>query len=408
MPRKLDRLKHLLVGSGNVDTGKATVRLLSVAAVLLLFAVIATGCGGEPEVATSAGAPTREATPTQAPTATSTVAATPSPAATFTAIPSPTPSPVPTADLRSPLTGLPVGDPALLQMQPMAVQIDNAPAARPQTGLSQASLVYEAQAEGGITRYTAFYLDNSPEIIGPVRSARLIDLEIVPEYQGLLTHFGASSGVIQKLYDLPVLELDLAADYSIGYYWRSPDRPAPNNAFVRLADLRQLAEQNGIIRAVKVPSLYFRSLGEMPFDSVTKASRVTTVGIPYGSACDVRYMYDAQSNSYRRYVEGVPAVDVADGQQIAPKNVIVQFANVIQTGIIEDVNGSHSLEYELQGEGEAIIFRDGLQIEAKWSRHSLNEVTSYYDSSGNRIGLSPGTTWIQIVPVGWSIEAGGS
>jgi hypothetical protein len=120
-----------------------------------------------------------------------------SPAASPSPTPTPRPFPSPTPVIyHSPLTGEQVPSPP---PRPIAVQIDNAPAARPQIGLVDADLVYETPTEAQLTRFTAFYQTRQPDVVGPDRSARLVDLQVIPAHDAILAFSGASTGVQDRL-----------------------------------------------------------------------------------------------------------------------------------------------------------------------------------------------------------------
>jgi len=275
-------------------------------------------------------------------------------------------------------------------IRPIGVQIDNAPGARPQTGLTAADLVYETPTEAQLTRYTAFYQTRAPQVVGPVRSARIVDLHVIPEYDGILAYSGASVGVsglmaAQKLERLQV-QTNAAASS-----WRDSSRYAPDNLYASVAKLREIAQNFGWARPSKAQSMVF---GPAP----AGGSFAKGVSIPYSTG-PVDFRYNVSTKSYDRFMNGAPDVDAGNGQTISPSNVIVLFTNFRTTNIVEDEEGDLSLDPKLQGQGTAWILRDNREYVVKWERGSLNQVTRFIDpKTGKDVPLAQGQTWICLIP----------
>lgn len=274
--------------------------------------------------------------------------------------------------------------------RPIAVQIDNAPLARPHTGLTEADIVYETPTEAQLTRFTAFYQTKAPEVLGPVRSARLVDLEVVPAHDGMLAYSGASIGVQDLLWqsgiDLLVVEGNAA---EAG--WRDWSRPAPHNLYTSIPALRAVADRFGWSRPTTAESFSF---GPPPEGGESSAG----VDIPY-AAGPVSFQYDAGGNRYLRVMDGVPHSDAQTGEQVAPRNVVVLFATFTQTGIVEDVLGAYSLDVDLQSGGDAWIFRDGKRYGVRWERAGTDQVFRFVDpGTGQEVSLGEGQTWVCLVP----------
>lgn len=352
-------------------------------ALVLVLSLVLTGCSFR-----SQATPTATVAPAATPTATATATPSPTPSPTPTPTPTATPTPTPTpVAYRSTLTGQPMAEPP---PRPIAVQIDNAPEARPQTGLTAADLVYETPTEAQVTRFTAFYQTTAPDTVGPVRSARLIDLEIVPEHDAMLAYSGAATEVeawlAQAGLDLLHVEWNAAA---AGF--RSAARPAPHNLYTSIPALREVAGGFEWERPTSAPSLAF---GPAP-EGGHPASGVT---IPYAVG-GADFTYNPATNSYDRVMGGVPHNDAVTGEQISPRNVVVLDAIFTQTGIVEDIYGSLSLLVELQGSGTASIFRDGQQYDVEWHRPTLTDVLTFTDpATGQAVPLGEGQTWIALVP----------
>lgn len=297
----------------------------------------------------------------------------------------------PPPEYNCPLDGTKVTSFAATEKRPVLVQVDNAPAARPQSGLSQADIVYEAMAEGDVTRFSAIFACREVDAIGPVRSARLINLELVPEYTALLSNSGSSRGTSDALEAAALPNIN---DPSYPQaYWRVDDRAAPHDMMTSTSNIRNAAESVGIPATYKVTPLLFKDDAPAP--------AVTSIGVPYSGIADVSYRYDPGSNSWQRFIGGEPHIDSLNGAQISPKNVVIQYVNISDSDIEEDAGGNMGLIFGLQGTGRVQVFRDGQMVEGTWERTGESSVTWYLDASGKPIPLNRGLTFVQLVPVGF-------
>lgn len=317
------------------------------------------------------------------------------------ALPEPPPPP---PKYYCPLSGAEYDTKAPTIRRPVVVQVDNAPAARPQAGLSQADIVYEAMAEGQVTRFSAVFMCTDAEVVGPVRSARLINLELVPEYSALLANSGASSGVTAELEARPdIPNINHPGFPSI--YWRTDDRVAPHNLMTSTASVRQAANDAGFPVETEIMGPVFKASPPVAGSSPAAVQAVTTISVPYSAWVDVSYRYNPAGNSWLRFIGGAPHIDAATGAQIAARNVIIQYVPVTESHIVEDTGGNLGLVFTLTGSGKAVIFRDGQVVSGTWKRSTPGEVTTYVDAAGKPIPLLPGQTWIQLVapdfPAGW-------
>ncbi len=300
----------------------------------------------------------------------------------------PAPTSTPRPAFRSPLTGLPIDKAEDLSRRPLLVKLGNSEAERPQAGLALADVVYESVTEGGITRYAAVFQSHEVANLGPVRSARLSDLQIAPEFKAVLAHVGASNPIMSLLRGGTVLDLDQF--FYQQYYHRTSDRVAPYNVYTSTADLRRGFADRGFTPSAPIaPSL---------FDEEPPAGTPAgTVDFEFAPETPVQYVYDVARHAYWQMEYDVPTTDASTGQPVPIANLIVQFAPVQATDIVEDRNGTHSLEYDLVGSGKVLLFRDGLQVEATWRRNSLSDRTTFVDPAGNGIPLARGSVWIAVV-----------
>ncbi len=323
----------------------------------------------------------------------------PRPSLPATAAPA-TPRPSPTPPPRTcPLCGQEVRDPTTLTLPPLAVKIDNSSGARPQSGLSEACIVYEHLTEWGVTRFTALYLCQRPDNIGPIRSARLIDLDLARQYGAVLVHVGASAPIMGLLRVSGLWDLDQFW-YPYAYY-RSNSRYAPYNVFSVTPMMQEIIQAMGW-QGQDVAGQDFLFDRE-PAPGGTPASRLE---IPFSPYNPVEYRYDEGKGSYLRWVSGEPHSD-SDNEQISAANVVVQWVESRQTDIIEDALGARSVQFELTGEGVAEVFRDGQVFHARWVRSNPDEMTKFYDMEARLLPLKPGNIWIVVVPIEMEITKEG-
>ncbi|MBI5876200.1 MAG: DUF3048 domain-containing protein [Chloroflexi bacterium] len=293
-----------------------------------------------------------------------------------------------------PLTGLPLATTDALQRRPLNARIDNAPAARPQSGLSDADIIYESLAEGGITRFTAIFLCSPNDAdIGPIRSARLIDLQLAPMYKAILVHVGASAPVLDLIYASEVGEADFdPVFHATPGFGRISTREAPHNVYSSIGALWSIAAKRGLTGPVDLQGASFSNTP--PVGGAPGAS----VSVPYNYAVtNVGYTYD--NGSYIKTIGGDPHIDANTGKALRFANVIILYAQTTYSDALEDGVSSRSLYYSVQGAGRAIILRDGASYQAVWHHEGRNIVFHYTDDAGRVIPLKPGKTMINIVPL---------
>jgi hypothetical protein len=368
--------------------------------ILLLVGLL--GCAGtEP-------APTPTPTRTPAPAATATrlpPTETPTPPSTATPTTAPTtavdPDTPPPPDV-NPLTGQQVADVALLERIPIAIKVSNSPEVRPQSGLSSADLVFEHFAEGGITRFTTVFYGSDAERVGSVRSGRLIDLEIPAMYGALFGYSGSSAGVKERIRNSDLFPDRIAApDFGVGepYFYRVPQegKAFEHTLFTDPATLRKLAEERGINRRPDYER--FMRFSETP----PGGTDVTYFEINYlPGVCTAEWTYDAARGVWGRATAGAVHVDALTGEQIVASNVVILYANHVETDILEDTwGGGHmSIEVQLWNSGPVLVFRDGKMLNGYWQRTERDHMLTFWDGAGNPLPLKPGHTWFQAVPLG--------
>ncbi|MGC9358752.1 MAG: DUF3048 domain-containing protein [Anaerolineae bacterium] len=310
---------------------------------------------------------------------------------TATSLPTATPVPTPTTDpYVNPLTGLRVDDPSKLDRRVLAVRIGNDAVIRPQEGLGQAEIVFEELMEGNtVTRFTALFLAADAERLRPIRSARLSSLQIVPMFDAVLVHSGASDPIRWRISQEDFTDLDQyfhAKPYGIleGYDWRG-------RMYTSVEDIHAYLEERGWEAEPAVKPLAFDT--EAP-----EGPPALTIDIPYSDSSSVRWEYDESSNLYQRWVAGEPHTDALTGEQIDAANVVVLYAEHRETDIVEDSLGSTAIDIWLQGQGRAVICRDGVRLDVTWERVAEDEPLVFRDDEGDIVPFRPGQTWFQIVP----------
>jgi hypothetical protein len=301
--------------------------------------------------------------------------------------------------VRSTLSGMLV-DPEVNQRPVTGVMIENSQDARPQSGIDQAGVVFEAIAEGGITRFLTLYQDTQPDYIGPVRSARPYYVQWCMGFDCALAHAGGSPTALQNIRTWGTKDLDDAT----GYFWRISSRYAPHNLYTSTAKLNEYETSRGYnapnftgfsrkndqpYKAAAAPPAGKTTQQTAPVDARTAATSIDfTISTPLFNS---HFDYDATTNSYNRSQAGAPhmAVDGSGNQsQIRPKVVI---AMVMQYGIESD--DLHSF-YTVVGSGEATIFQDGTVTKASWSKADTTAPLRFTDATGKDIPLNPGQTWL--------------
>jgi hypothetical protein len=290
-----------------------------------------------------------------------------------------------------PLTGEPVGDPAVAARPALVVKIDNVDTlSRPQAGINQADIVWEEKIEGQISRFAAIFHSTDADSVGPVRSGRSTDVAIVSSLNRPLYAFsGANAVFIVQLRAAPLV--DIGYDVQPRSYDRRRDRKAPDNVFTSTQRLWALAPEGA---GPPPPQLVHRDE-----DVAVDGRPVAGVDYSFGARMSaVTYRWDPVRAGWARTQAGTPHVDEA-GVQVAPPNVIIQQVEYVDTGLV-DTSGAPVPEARLVGEGEAWVLTDGLLVEGRWSKPDDATPTRYTTAAGEPIGLTPGPTWIALVPVG--------
>ena len=398
---------------------------------ILTFAVLVTlaaSCGGDP-----AGGTTEETSPTTASTviettstpASTTTGATPSstsPPATTASTPEPdtptTPEPdtpattepdtpattepdTPTTTTTtttipepalppSPLTGLGVENPDLLDRRTMAVKVDNHWDGRPQVGIGEAEAVFEILVESGITRFIALYHTVDSLSVGPVRSVRPTDPHLLRHFSATLLTSGGQDWILRTF---PRNGVGVIGEIGVGGY-RDSTRRAPHNYFVNTAELRPVADQRLYPNTGPPPLFEF---GELPSGAILGA--VSRVDLEWAPTNQVTWQWTGVE--WERHTEDGPHYWTPGNEEqriITADTLVVLFSRLFYT---KPPEGGYSLPtMDTTGEGRALVFSQGLVVEGKWERAETTQPFALSLEDGSPITVPPGRPWLSLFPEG--------
>lgn len=329
-------------------------------------------------------------TPTATPQPTQEVAE-PTPETLIAEEPDPTPEPIPEGYVVSYLTGEYVPE-TIGRRRPVAVMLNNLKPACPQAGIANAGVVYEAPVEGGITRLMGVFEDyDNLEKIGSVRSCRDYYIFYASGFNAIYTHYG------QSAYALPFLELPEVnnlsglAGYGDQVFYRTTDRKSPHNAYTSFEGIQKGIEINGYSQEYDEdfqPGYAFCGVDEeVDLPGETQASIVK----PGYFLNEPWFEYNPEDKLYYRYQYGDKQIDQLTGEQIAYKNIILQYSSWRNY----DENGYLNIDVDEANVGKYIV--NGKAIDITWKKHTPWGATFYYDTAGNQITMDTGTTWVCII-----------
>ena len=295
-----------------------------------------------------------------------------------------TKKPVEAVKYYSPLTGSLVDNEAATKQAVTAIMIENSPDARPQSGLKQAGVVFEAVAEGGITRFLTLHQQDKPQLIGPVRSLRMYYVDWLAPFNASVAHVGGSAAALAEVRNGNYRDIDQF--FNSGSYWRASDRYAPHNVYTSFERLDALNAAKGYNESTFTG---FTRVDGKASDAPNATS--ISVGIS-GPLYNSSYTYDAASNTYLRSQGGAPHLDREDGQ-ITPSSVVVLKVNM--TKVMED---GYRESITTTGSGEAVIFQNGTVQTVTWTKADRGSQIKFTDGNGADVPLVRGQTWITAIP----------
>ena len=350
--------------------------------------------------------------------------------ATESAIPEPTTSTTTTTLPVWPLTGVPDAKASGPAHPAVVVKIDNSPDSRPQTGINEADIVYELLVEG-ITRYALVFHSNMVDPVGPVRSARSSDIDLVADLSTpLFSWSGGNPGVVGEVRNAERkgILIDASQDAASPAYYRANDRQAPHNLYVHLPQLLELKAPADA--GNPAPIFNFRKVATSPSTATTSSTSTTTskksssttttiapptttttlpgsptpgFSLDFGGV-NVDYVWNPATKGWSRlqvdqtHPRAKSATLDTAGVQVSPENVIVQFIDYGQSP-----SDSRSPMALTVGSGKVLVFSDGRVVSGTWSRPSADKPTTYTAADGTPILLTPGRTWVALPRVGSAV-----
>lgn len=291
----------------------------------------------------------------------------------------------------SPLTGVQVS-PQLAARPVTAVMIENSDDARPQSGLQDAGIVFEAIAEGGVTRFVALYQEATPQYVGPVRSLRPYFLDFAAPFQASIAHVGGSPDALAEVRNGQYRDIDQF--FNAGAYWRVSSRAAPHNVYTSFAKLDALNRSKGYTSSKFTP---------WPRKTDQKLAKPTAASIDIhisGPDYYVHYDYSPRTNTYLRNEGGARHLDIVDAAgkdvvQLQPKVVIAMVMPKSYGSL--DASGAYYTDYQDVGSGQAYVFQDGSVTNATWQKTGPDAPLQFVGGSGQPIKLDAGQTWITAI-----------
>jgi hypothetical protein len=344
-------------------------------------------------------------TPTATETATETATNTSTPTATFTPTATPSPTATPNGPFVypegvNPLTGLPYPNEEAMARRNLIVKISNyPPVVRPQTNVNMADVVYEFEAEGGVTRFAAIFRSNAPDLVGSVRSARLSDLELIVMYNALLAYSGTSAPIqnliLQQEWVFQAFS-PLKGDNENAGFFRRPREGLDfeHTLFLNTQTLYELATRRNVNTGYQARGFAF---SETPDAGGATANDVYVEW--YGQA-DARWQYNPETERYVRFSDGVPHNDAATNEQLWTDNlIIIEVPHNERPDLFPEGATYESLEIALWDQGRAYVVREGKLYQGYWRRRDKNPGSALQVIYGNNIPimLKPGRTWVTVV-----------
>lgn len=300
------------------------------------------------------------------------------------------------AKIYSPLTGAEVSS-ASSKRPVTAIMIENSPDARPQSGLKESGVVFEAIAEGGITRFLTLHQEDQPQLIGPVRSLRPYYVDWLAAFNPSVAHVGGSAKALAEIRNGSYRDIDQF--FNGNSYWRAKDRYAPHNVYTSFDKLDALNRKKGFTSSnftgfprVTASDTKAKSPSKASSTTPSAANPATKINVTISSPLyNSSYTYDAASGLYTRSEGGKVHVDREAGA-ITPKVVIVMESTVSQ--VFED---GYRESYQTIGTGKAYVFQNGSVTTGTWSKSAKTSQIQFKDTAGKEIPLERGQTWITAI-----------
>lgn len=311
--------------------------------------------------------------------------------------PTSTPTPVPTpVVVESQLDGTMVNT-ASAARHPLAIMVENHPQARPQSGLIDASIVYETLAEGGITRFMGIFGPKLPTQVGPIRSARTYYVDWAEEFDAFYAHYGGAPDALRKIPADGVKDLN-GMQIGAAQFWRHTYPGVTASEHTAFTNAEKLFNYSLTTKkwANSAPASVYKFKDD-PTAAEKGKGGTLTVNFSGNATYIAKFVYDPTTNTWPRTLAGVAHKDRISGLQIAPKNIIVQTASEIYK------KGKKDHDVQTTGSGNAKFFLDGKMTTGTWSKADSKSRTIFKDSTGAQIVLNRGQTWIAVVKPGAAV-----
>ena len=303
----------------------------------------------------------------------------------------------------APLTGVKFAEgsaeAAALVQPSVACKIDNSEAARPQQGLNSTDVVYDEMVEGGLTRLVAIWHSNKPTAVGPVRSIRPMDPDIISPYGGIVCYSGGQQIFVNLMRATSVFNASETSEQGKGTFSRTKDREAPHNVIVNVA---KLAAAHPEIAAPATMWDFSADAASSTAVSSASATAVQSVQVNYPSASAL-WTWSATAKSstgeagaWLRTQDGKPHVDKLTGEQIRATNIVVLDVRIDRS--YADHKYGHIPKTIMNSSGKAWVFTGGRSVEVKWQKASQTSRILLTDASGAAVNLAPGNTWVELKP----------
>jgi len=267
----------------------------------------------------------------------------------------------------------------------IAAKIDNHPAARPQVGLDTTDIVFEELVEGGLTRYVAIWQSNIPAELGPVRSIRPMDPDIVSSFGGIIAYSGGQYRFVELMKAAPVYNAIHGQRDTADTFYRTTTKRAPHNVLVKAS---VVVKQHSDLKA---------PVQQFGYAIDTATSTAAKDGVPsarinlrFGSSSTPAWAWDEKSATWLRFQTGGAPDTASSGTRLSATNVVVVRVTVD--------SGLGVPKTQLIGKGEAWVSTGGATVHAAWSKRSPTARIRLVDDNGAVIRLAPGNTWIELVP----------
>ncbi len=303
--------------------------------------------------------------------------------------PKPTASDTPAAKVydTAPLTGIKFekGTNPNLALPSVACKVDNLDVARPQINLNRTDIVFDEMVEGGLTRFVAVFHSDKPDAVGPVRSIRPMDPDIISMFGGIVCYSGGQLKFVKMMKATNVFNANETEEQGKGTFTRAKDREAPHNVIVNVG---KLAAAHPDLAA---PQAIFTFAADAATSTAgSTGTAVKSFKVYYPSAL-AEWVWSASTGTWLRNQDGKLDIDKADGSTLSTTNVVVMKVKV-------DHQYGHVPKDLVIGTGTATVFTGGKMVTANWSKSSQKAPIVLTDAAGKTITLAPGRTWVELQP----------